>query len=98
MGELTLTSTDIDPALASTFFTYVLFSGRAEDRRNIIDPANGMNIIARSQISFVVGSINLFFVSFTIEMIHNKIFNRLNSVQSINPTSGARSSMLFCRI
>ena len=69
----------------------------AEDLRNTIDPANGINIIVSSQKSFVVGSINLFFVSFTIEMIHNKIFTKLNSVQRINPISGARSSILFCR-
>ena len=64
-----------------------------EDVRNNIDPANGINIIVSSQISFVVGSIKLFFVSFTIEMIHNKIFTRPKSVQIINPMSGARSSM-----
>ena len=74
-------------------FFQIVFSLRVEEVKKNIDPANGINIIVSSQRSFVVGSIKLFFVSFTIEIIHNKIFTRPNSVQIINPMSGARSSM-----
>ena len=71
-------------------------SGFADIKKQIKPDENTVYHLA--SITKTFGSINLFFVSFTIAMIHNKIFTKLNSVQIINPISGAGSSILFCGV